>query len=280
MFLACFVLLATLPQATIAQTQLRDKIDVVGYYFVEPTQVVQDSQSAAITLTIPVPRGQTFEYKKGLQVVFITEEPNGNNDNIRIQINSLGVVKLLTRNGVEFTIGQLDEGIILTATFDGTNFRTDYRPPPEFRFVMPMDVTLTGNAYSVTDTSLPPVATAPILLGIKAQATNTGHVTLSVNSSQDYPVFFSNGQQITAGALENGRTIFCTFTTVGGLGFRAINLHASRSLKADWLRLWQYPQKIIFYLNILVDGQLHQVSRNLEQPIYRECVLLETMLNG
>ena len=77
-FLACFVLLATLPQATIAQTQLRDKIDVVGYYFVEPAQVVQDSQSAAITLTIPVPRGETFEYAKGLQVVFITEKPNGN----------------------------------------------------------------------------------------------------------------------------------------------------------------------------------------------------------
>ena len=230
-FLACFVLLATLPQATIAQTQLRDKIDVVGYYFVEPAQVVQDSQSAAITLTIPVPRGETFEYAKGLQVVFITEKPNGNSGNITIQINSLDVVKLLTRRGVEFGIGELDAGIIITATYDGMNFRSDFDPPPEFRFAMPTDVTLTGNAYSVTDTSLPPVATAPLLLGIKAKATNTGNVTLSLNGSQDYAVYFSNGEQIASGALEDGRTIFCTFTNVGGVGFRAINLHNARTLK-------------------------------------------------
>ena len=230
-FLVCFILLATLPCAD-AQNTERAKIDVVGYYFVEDPQVEQDSQSAAITLTISDISDRETDYPTGLQVVFITQHQNGNAPgDVDIRINALPVKSLLTRRGVEYIIGELDAGIIITATYDGTDFRSDFDPPPEFRFAEPNRVTRTGDAYTVTDTSLPPVATSPLLLGIKAKATNTGNVTLSINGSTEYPIYFSNGEQITAGALENGRTIFCSFTNIGGVGFRAINLHAARSLK-------------------------------------------------
>ena len=217
---------------TIAQTDPAIVlIDTPGYYFVQPENVTQDGQSAAITLMgLPIPRGG-FVYKTGLQVVFITEVANGNSGNITLRVGTAPVQKLLTARGAEFGIGELDEGIIITATYDGADFRSNFDPPPEFRFAMPTDVTLTGNAYSVMDLSLPPVATAPLLLGIKASATNTGNVTLSINGSQAYAVYFSNGEQIPAGALESGRTIFCNFTNVGGVGFRAINLHAPRTLR-------------------------------------------------
>ena len=221
---------ASLP--TIAQNEPRDKIDVVGYYFVEPPQVAQDPQSAAITLTIAgLPR--TFNYEAGLQVVFITEEHNGNNGDINIRINALPFTDLLTRNGEEFDVGQLDAGIIVTATYDGADFRTDYRPRPAFRFISGADLTLTGNAYSVMDTSLPPVVNADLLLGLKAEGINTGDVTLTINSGITYPVLLSNGEQIPSGYLQTGSVIFLSFSNIGGFGFRAINLHPARSLKGQ-----------------------------------------------
>ena len=226
--------------------QIDSPVRTPGYYFVEPGSVAQDSQSAAITLTVneptdafpPVP---VSKYKTGMQVVFITKVHNGNNGNITLQINALGAKKLLTRRGVDFLIGELDSGIIITATYDSVDFRCDFDPPPEFRFAEPNRVTRTGDDYTVTDNSLPPVATSPLLLGLKATATNTGNVTLSVNGSTDYPVFFSNGKQIPAGVLVNGTTIFLNFSNVGAVGFRAINLHAPRTLRGQHIATATIP---------------------------------------
>lgn len=213
----------------------RVKISTPGYYYVEPDNTAQDSQSAAITLTIVPRRGQTIGYAEGLQVVFKTEQLNGNNANITLQINTLGAERLLTRESQEFGIGELDAGVMLTATYDGDDFIADYGAYRQFRFVEADHLALTGNAYTVTDSSIPPIISAPVLLGIKAEATNTGNVTLSVNGSLDYAVFLSNGEQIPAGALEDGEFILCSFTNVGSVGFRAINLRPARSLKGTLL---------------------------------------------
>ena len=215
-------------------------ISTPGYYYFEPDNVSQHSQNAAITLTFDM-LPTRFSYKEGLQVVFKTETINGNNGDINIQINTLGTRNLLAQDGQDFGIGELDMGLMITATYDGTSFISNHRRPREFRFIEVDKLTLTGNAYSVADTSIPPVATAPILIGIKAEATNTGDVTLSVNGSQAYPVYLSDGAQIPSGSLLNGTTIFCTFTNIGGVGFRAINLHPARSLKGMLLATLPLP---------------------------------------
>ena len=231
--MAFALLVVILP--TQAQNQGRAiPISTPGYYFVEPDDVMQDSHSAAITLQIDDLPSRT--YQSGLQVVFITKVVNGNNANITIQIEklgtSLGVEKLLSQSGDEFGIGSLDSGAIITATYDGTDFRADFNPRAQFRYIEPDTLLmLTGDDYSIADTSIPTIATEPVLIGIKAEATNTGNVTLSVNGSQAYAVYLSNGDQIPPGALEEGEFIFCAFTTVGGVGFRAINLRPARSLK-------------------------------------------------
>ena len=206
-----------------------------GYYFIPAGQVFQDTNSAAIQIhdsSIP-------DYTAGLQLIFETKIINGNNANITLEArnrqglvsSSKGVKKLLTRDGQEFGIGELNAGVFITATYTGENFRADFNKRPQFRYAEPVNLSLTGNAYSFTDASIPPIATEPVLIGIKAEATNTGNVTLSVNNSTDYPVYLSNGNQIPAGALEDGEFILCAFTTIGGVGFRALNLRPARDLK-------------------------------------------------
>ena len=209
----------------------RDKIDVVGYYYVEPDNVAQHSQNAGITLTIEVGEDERLRYKEGLQVVFKTKVLNGNNGNITIQINMLGVKKLLAHDGQEFGVGELGMGVMLTATYDGTHFISDIGRPRQFRYVEPAKISLTGNAYTITDASLPPVTGATTLLAFKAEATHTGNVTLSVNGSMAYPVFLSNGDQIPPGTLLNGEFILCSLTTIGGVGFRALNLRPQGNSK-------------------------------------------------
>ena len=215
-----------------------------GYYFVEPDDVEQDSQSAAITLTIEGDTINIRRYRAGLQVVFITKVVNGNNANVTIRINTLAVKKLLSQSGDEFGIGSLDSGAIITATYDGTDFRADFNPRAQFRYIEPDTLLmLTGDDYSIADTSIPPIATEPVLIGIKAEATNAGNVTLSVNGSQAYAVYLSNGDQIPPGALQEGEFIFCVFTTTGGVGFRAINLRPSRSLRGQLLATLDIPSR-------------------------------------
>ena len=211
-----------------------------GYYYVPEGRVTQNDQSAAISLITAgisgVPR-----YALGLQVIFETQIINGNNANITLDVDGLGVKKLLTQDGKEFGIGTLDAGTIVTATYNGTDFRADFNPRPQFRYIEPDVLMLTGNDYSITDTSIPPIATEPVLIGIKAEATNTGDVTLSINNSTDYPILMSNGDQIPAGALEDGEFVFCIFTATGGVGFRAINLRPPRALRGQLIATLEIP---------------------------------------
>ena len=228
--LILFVLTLTL-FSHLAIAQLEDDPESPGYFYIPESRFEQDSQSSAIQITISSDTISHIRYIRGMQLVFETEETNSNSNGITIRVDSLATLKLLTRDGNEFGIGELSEGVIITATYDGTNFKADFNPRPHFRYVQPNLLSRTGNAYSITDVSIPPVATATILFGIKATATNTGNVTLSVNGSTNYPIFLSNGALIPAGALQEGEFIFCVFTTTGGVGFRAINLRPSRSLK-------------------------------------------------
>ena len=201
-----------------------------GYHFIPASHFSQDAQSAAISVSIDGRPSPT--YREGLQLVFETEVMNINNANITLKVNNLEPQKLLTRDGEEFGIGALDRGVMLTASYNGTDFRADFNPRPQFRYILPSALTLTGNHYSIADTSIPPVSAEPTLFGIKAEGTNTGDVTLSVNGPSKYPVFLSNGDQIPSGELKDGDFIFLIFRTTGGVGeFRAINLHPSRGLK-------------------------------------------------
>ena len=238
-FLAILYLITSLTSIH-AQETTTVKGSSPGYYYVPASNVEQDSTSAAITLDIAALSG-AFSYLPGIQVIFTTLHPNGNNDEITLRIKPLGAQRLLTRQGAEFGIGALDSGVTLTATYDGSNFIADYSSPPQFRYIEPTELMLTGNAYSLTDTSIPAVSTVPILFGLKAEATNTGNVTFNVNGGIDYPIFLSNGDLIPAGALLNGEFIFCIFTTIPDVGFRAINLRPARSLKGQLVATLEIP---------------------------------------
>ena len=248
--LTTLLLLILFTMPTLAQDiEPRETLKIVGYYYVDPDDVAQDSTNASIILTIK--KGRTHlvsEYEEGLQVVFKTEQLNGNNGNITIAIRdtdttTLEVKQLRARDGQQFGIGELDANIMITGTYDGTHFISDFSRPRQFRYIEPtvISVGAGGNAYAITDTSIPPIDSASLVLGIKAKANNTGNVTLSVNSSLAFPVFLSNGAQIPAGALEEGEFIFCILTNVGGIGFRATNLHPARSLKGQLLATLEIP---------------------------------------
>ena len=98
-----------------------------GYYYILADQFMQDSNSGAITITLPMILGTPeFEYKAGIQLVFETTHLNGNvPGTVTINVNNKGVKRLLTRYGEEFKIGELDAGVTLTATYNGTDFHTD-----------------------------------------------------------------------------------------------------------------------------------------------------------
>ena len=213
------------------------------YHFIPAGDFSQDTESAAISIILD--QRPNPVYHEGMQLVFETEVMNVNNANITLKVNSLEVKRFLTRDGEEFGIGALDRGVMLTASYNGTDFRADFNPRPQFRYIEPSALTLTGNNYSIADTSIPPVDREPTLFGIKAEGTNTGDVTLSVNGSSKYPVFLSNGDQIPSGKLKDGDFIFLIFRTTGGVeGLRAINLHPSRGSQRQLVATMPVPSGV------------------------------------
>lgn len=108
---------------TQAQTDHRVyRVSTPGYYYVKPADVAQHADTAEITITLPVVK----RYVAGLQLVFKTKVANTNNANINLKIGTLAAKDLLTRHGREFQIQELQSGVIMTATYDGAAFITDY----------------------------------------------------------------------------------------------------------------------------------------------------------
>ena len=123
---------------------------------------------------------------------------------------------MLKEDGTEFGANELEPGTQIRAIYDGTDFLSDFARRSQTHFLDPADVTMTGDAYSVTDTTIPGTGVgARVIIGLVSEADNTGNVTLSVNGSTAYPVLFSTGSQIPAGAFPNGQLAILAFSNVG-----------------------------------------------------------------
>lgn len=110
-----------------SEAQRRESVRIFtpGYYYVDEDSTSQNAQTSLITLTVS-DFTRLNNYPTGLQVVFKTEEDNSETAAVTLKIGSLPAKRLLTRHGAEFNLLELDSGVILTATYDGTDFISDY----------------------------------------------------------------------------------------------------------------------------------------------------------
>ena len=197
-------------------------------YFVLAASVAQTNSNKDITLTIT---GVTA-YAAGQEAIFHTKTGTNGTANARLQINALGYKNLLKEDGTEFDANELEPMTQIRAIYDGTNFLSDFARRSQTYFLDAADVARTGDAYSVTDSTIPGTGIGkPIIIGLKSEADNTGNVTLSVNASTAYPVLRSDGEQIPAGAFPNGDVAFLVFSNVGTVGWHAMNIRPPRKLK-------------------------------------------------
>ena len=91
-----------------------------------------------------------------------------------------------------------------------------------------------GDAYSVVDSTIPGNGTGiQIVIGLESQSDNVGEVTLSINSSTDYPVLLSDGEPMPAGVFPSGETALLVFNTIRAVGWHASNIRPPRSLKGQ-----------------------------------------------
>ena len=207
-------------------------------YFVLPASVAQENANKDITLTIA---GVTA-YATGQEAIFHTKTGTNGTANCRLQINALGLKKLLKEDGTEFEANELEPNTQIRAIYDGTDFLSDFARRSQTYFLDAADVARTGDAYSVTDSTIPGTGIGkPIIIGLKSEADNTGNVTLSINASVAYPVLRSDGQQIPAGAFSNGEVAFLVFSNVGTVGWHAMNIRPPRSLKGTLVATCDMP---------------------------------------
>ena len=207
-------------------------------YFVLAASVAQTNSNKDITLTIS---GVTA-YAAGQEAIFHTKTGTNDTANCRLQINALGLKRLLKEDGTEFGANELEPGTQIRAIYDGTDFLSDFARRSQTHFLDPADVTMTGDAYSVTDTTIPGTGVgARVIIGLVSEADNTGNVTLSVNGSTAYPVLFSTGSQIPAGAFPNGQLAILAFSNVGTVGWRAVNIRPARGAVGALVATYTVP---------------------------------------
>ena len=110
-----------------SEAQRRESVRIFtpGYYYVDEDSTSQNAQTSLITLSVS-DFARLNNYPTGLQVVFKTEEDNSETAAVTLKIGSLPAKRLLTRHGQEFELLELDNGVILTATYDGDAFISDY----------------------------------------------------------------------------------------------------------------------------------------------------------
>ena len=196
-------------------------------YFVLPASVAQTNANKDVTLTIT---GVTA-YAAGQEAIFHTKTGTNGTANCRLQINALGLKRLLKEDGTEFETNELEPDTQIRAIYDGTDFLSDFARRSQVHYLEIADVTRVGDAYSVTDTTIPGTGTAtPIFVGLKSEADNVGNVTLSINGSTAYPVLLSNGNQIPAGAFPNGEVALLVFNTIGAVGWHATNIRPAENV--------------------------------------------------
>ena len=197
-------------------------------YFVLAASVAQTNANKDITLTIT---GVTA-YAAGQEAIFHTKTGANGTANVRLQINALGYKNLLKEDGTEFEANELEPMTQIRAIYDGTNFLSDFARRSQTHFLDTADVTRTGDAYSITDATIQGTGIGkPIIIGLESEADNVGNVTISINGSTDYPVLLSDGSQIPAGSFKTGQVALCVFSTIGMVGWHAINLRPPRKLK-------------------------------------------------
>ena len=206
-------------------------------YFVLPASVAQTNANKDITLTIT---GVTA-YAAGQEAIFHTKTGTNGTANCRLQINALGLKRLLKEDGTEFETNELEPDTQIRAIYDGTDFLSDFARRSQVHYLEIADVTRVGDAYSVTDTTIPGTGTAtPIFIGLKSEADNVGNVTLSVNSSTAYSVLKADGSQIPPGGFPSGEVVLLVFNTIGTVGWHATNLRPSPDIAGQLIATATY----------------------------------------
>lgn len=206
----------------------------------ESRYVVADANNtqtgAAHVLTIT---GYTV-YTFGDQMVFKIQN-SVNPATHTLQVNSLDVKKLLKNDGEEFQQAELRQGVQITATYDGTNFVSDYKEEPQFHTVFPSSVTVVGDLYAITDNDIKGFGVTPSqMLFLQAKGDNTGPLQLSVNSSTLRPVVLSDGSPIPAGALQDGQPMLLIWDS-GNNSWRITNLQPARGAKGTLIATYAVP---------------------------------------
>ena len=218
--------LLTLLGVSTDDTDDTDDTDESGRYFVLPADVAQTNSNKDITLTID---GFTA-YATGQETDFSTKTGSNGTANVRLRINALAYKKLLKEDGTEFGTNELEPGTQIRAVYNGTNFISDFARRSQVHFIDEAHITRSGDAYTVTDTTIPGTGTStPIVIILKSTRDNVGDVTISVNTSTDYSVLLSDGSQMPAGVFAEGRVAVLDFSTVGGIGWHAVNIHPPSS---------------------------------------------------
>ena len=200
-------------------------------YYVVDANVVTTNSNKDITVTIA---GFTA-YATGTEIIFHSTSLGANGTaGVRLRANALAYEALVKEDGTPFGVNELEPSTQVRAIYDGTNFVADFARRSQFHYLETADVTRVGDAYTVVDTTIPGTGTGiQIVIGLESQSDNVGEVTLSVNSSTDYPVLLSDGEPMPAGVFPAGETALLVFNTIRAVGWHASNIRPPRSLKGQ-----------------------------------------------
>lgn len=200
-------------------------------YYVVDANVVTTNSNKDITVTIA---GFTA-YATGTEIIFHSTSLGANGTaGVRLRANALAYEALVKEDGTPFGVNELEPSTQVRAIYDGTNFVADFARRSQFHYLETADVTRVGDAYTVVDSTIPGTGTGiQIVIGLESQSDNVGEVTLSVNSSTDYPVLLSDGEPMPAGVFPAGETALLVFNTIRAVGWHASNIRPPRSLKGQ-----------------------------------------------
>jgi len=166
-------------------------------------------------------------YAKSMIIAFAAEAAN--TGAVTCNINSLGSKKILNKDGADFVSGDIANGDLIVAMYDGTDFRTEIEHPPVIptvpeynRYFVPSEVAVSSNAYTITGNPAVAAYAKSMTIAFAAEAANTGAVTVNINSLGSKKILNKDGADFVSGDIANGDTIVAMYD---GTDFRTEIAH-------------------------------------------------------
>lgn len=153
----------------------------------------------ALVITSPM---QYAAYFAGLP--FLVKVAHTNTGPATLVLNYIGVKSIKKNGSAALEAGDLVAGQLISLTYDGTNFQLLSPPASDQQYAV---ATGAENAYAIDLTPAPGAYVEGMPIIFKANHTNTAAGTLAVNGMAAKAIKFTNGSDLSVGAIVAGALI-------------------------------------------------------------------------